>query len=232
MQRETARITAACATVLLLWSVAAWGAEPAATLSFFIGEVSVKSPGLAPAVPAKLAQPLREGETVVTGGESRAEITLSAGRGVMRVAENSRLVLETLSAGDSARTAARLDIGSIWSRVRELTGDRQQFEVRSPTAAAAVRGTVFGMDVAADTSALVRVYDGRVQLGWIPQQTFSPGQILQAPTEVSGPQEISQNEWIEVLTAGRQVRLGADRSAAVGTFDAAQDAGREWASQI
>ena len=26
----------------------------------------------------------------------------------------------------------------------------------------------------------------------------------------------------------RQVRLGADRSAAVGTFDAAQDAGREW----
>lgn len=215
---------------LLIASLAVFQALPGlaqtATISFFIGEVSVKGPGLAPAAPAKLNQSLKKGDTVKTGAESRAEIALADERGVLRVAENSQLTLEALDRGK--QVDAQLGLGRIWLNIRKMAEDKGEVQVRSPVAAAAVRGTVYRMDVAADSTSLVRVYQGLVQVGWVPYQAFVPGQILQAPTEVAGPQKISQTQWIEMIRAGQQVRLGRDRQAQVGQFDLAQDAQDAW----
>ena len=99
----------------------------------------------------------------------------------------------------------------------------------SPSAVSGVRGTVYRMDVAPDSTSQVRVYEGQVQVGWVPQQAFVPGQtILQAPTEVAGPQGISVTEWIELIRAGQQAVFTPGRKMAVSPFDSTKDAMDEW----
>lgn len=210
--------------------------EATARLTFFSGQVTVKGPGLAPQIPAVLGQAFNQGDMVQTGVESRAEITLPEKRGILRVAGQSMMMLVSMGETDSTRkTETQLRVGSVWinfkalGNIKRLEERRSDFYMSSPTAVTGVRGTVYRMEVDPDSTSRVRVYEGQVQVGWAPQQAFIPGQtILQAPTEVAGPQEITMTQWVELIRAGQQAVLTPDRKAAISPFDAAKDAQDEW----
>jgi len=55
-----------------------------------------------------------------------------------------------------------LDAGRIWVRVLSAMSGKTKFEVRTPTATAGVRGTVFSVSVGGDGNTAVSVYEGEV----------------------------------------------------------------------
>ncbi|OGG56029.1 MAG: hypothetical protein A3F84_28835 [Candidatus Handelsmanbacteria bacterium RIFCSPLOWO2_12_FULL_64_10] len=230
---------------ILLWSLAGWMAaqppssvaqETKARLTLSVGQVTVKGAGQASYTPTVLGQTFNPGDMILTGAESRAEITLLEDQGVIRIAEHSLLALVRSGGTDSTRrTEAHLTSGRVWinlkalKHIKRLQEQKRDFHLSSPMVISGVRGTIYRMDVAPDSTSLVRVYEGQVQVGWVPQQAFIPGQtVLQAPTEVAGPQEITVTEWIESIRAGQQALLTPDRKVAVSPFDTTKDAQDKW----
>lgn len=180
--------------------------------------------------PARLKQKLTVKDRVKTGDESRVEIKCANG-GVVRIAENTELQLASLTkAGGSEVT---LQKGKVWMNMKKIITKKRRFKVTTPTASAAIRGTVFRVDAGQDSSADVLVYEGKVAVG--------PGAELQqqinnekegrhevaGPQEVAGPTEVSLETWISIV-AGMQISVRKDGSYEKFQFDQAQDRMNEW----
>ncbi len=60
------------------------------------------------------------------------------------------------------QSAFRLDIGKIWIRVLRVLSQQDKFLINTPTATAGVRGTMFAVEVTADGSTEISVYEGQV----------------------------------------------------------------------
>lgn len=58
----------------------------------------------------------------------------------------------------------KLDLGRVWVRVLKRLSQRSKFEISTPTATAAVRGTIFSVAVAEDGSTSVSVLRGQVDV--------------------------------------------------------------------
>lgn len=58
----------------------------------------------------------------------------------------------------------KLDVGRIWVRVLKVLSHKSKFEIRTPTATAGVRGTVFSVAVDAGGKTMVSVKEGKVAL--------------------------------------------------------------------
>lgn len=58
----------------------------------------------------------------------------------------------------------KLDLGQVWVRVLKRLSQRSKFEIRTPTATAAVRGTIFSVAVGADGATSVSVLRGQVDV--------------------------------------------------------------------
>jgi hypothetical protein len=133
-----------------------------ARITAVTGEVTVyPADGASEPSAADAGTLLAEGDRVVVSSESTAEISLD-GSSLITLGENSDFTLTTLS-----RTEARLSLafGSLLAKIQHLGDDRLRIE--TPAAVAAVRGTEFGVDFAADGGgAHVGVFDeGRVEVG-------------------------------------------------------------------
>jgi len=90
-----------------------------------------------------------------------------------------------------------LDVGTIWVRVLELVGERSKFEIRTPTATAGVRGTVFSVSVGADDQTSVSVYEGAVEVagaGHGATATASAGQTAVADPTASTVQSRAMSD--------------------------------------
>jgi len=104
---------------------------------------------------------LAEGDRVVVSSGSSAEISLD-GTSLITLNENSDFTLTSLSRAEAKLSLA---FGSLMAKIQHLGDDHLQVE--TPAAVAAVRGTEFGVDFAADGGeAHVGVFDeGRVEVG-------------------------------------------------------------------
>ena len=70
-----------------------------------------------------------------------------------------------------------LDAGRIWVRVLSALGGKTKFEVRTPTATAGVRGTIFYVEVDESGKTSVAVYEGEVEVeGDAGRETVAGGQ--------------------------------------------------------
>jgi len=107
---------------------------------------------------AELGQALHPGDSVRTGKDSRAELGFGDGTTV-RLGENSRFYIES---ADSSRIF-KLSWGRFFAKVSKLTA-KSTFQVETPTAVAGVRGTVFRVDIAEDSSSTVAVEEGEVEI--------------------------------------------------------------------
>lgn len=129
------------------------------TVSWIEGDVTILHNGSI--VPAEIERELSLGDRITTGPDSLAILEID-GRGTLKLREDSSLVLEALDEDISVGLLS----GGLFSKIRRLAG--RGFNVRTPNAVAAVRGTEFfvayGRTVDADPDVWLCVNEGSVEV--------------------------------------------------------------------
>ena len=124
----------------------------------------------------KIEDVLKSGCEVSAGEKSRLELALPD-NSIIRFAENTRFKLLQADVDDTGGRDVKVfvTLGKVWSNVRKALGGKGGFEVSCENAVAGVRGTIYRMDVEADKSALVKVYEGEVSVAGVksPRPTIS-----------------------------------------------------------
>jgi ferric-dicitrate binding protein FerR (iron transport regulator) len=190
------------------------------------GKVSVLKNGAADWVAARPNMPLAEGDQLYSREESFAEIVY-ANATIVRLDEQTKLTI-TLSSEKAAK--AKSGTGDVWVNMRKLVSSGgRKFELSTPTATAAIRGTVFHTATHTDSSTDVSVYEGSVAVGpgtEIDKPKEAPGAEKAAPEEVPGPEEIpgpyevSLDEW-KTIVAGQLISVRKDGKFAQKKFNPA-----------
>ena len=215
--------------------------QPFGKISLPLGKVQVQANGNWSR--AKPNQPVFEGNHIRTQAKSRCEITL-AGGGKVRIGENAELELNEADVKPMMKNFnTNLKKGNIWVSAKAAFGEKKNVTVRTPTAVAAIRGTVFKAKAGDDESS-VQVYDGNVDVNQVekfleerrkrrmdlspkgkdgkPKFKLGPVKEIAAPTQVSGPYEITLEEWVS-LAKGMQINVRADGKYHLFEFDQEKD---------
>ena len=186
-------------------------------------------------------QALNVNDQIRTAAKSRCEITLTGG-GKVRIGENSELVLTEANVKPMTKEFnATLKKGNAWVSAKAAFGEKKNVSIRTPTAVAAIRGTVYRTSAGEDESSVL-VYEGKVDVNQPanleaeadqekstgkPKFKLGPVTEVQAPTEVAGPYEVSLEEWI-TLVEGMQINVRKDGKYNMFKFDQVADAGDEF----
>jgi len=193
---------------------------------------------------AKPNQPVYEGNVIRTEARSRCEITLTGG-GKVRISENSELELNEAEVKPMVKSFnANLRKGNAWVSAKAAFGEKKSINLRTPTAVAAIRGTKYRAKAGDDESSVL-VYEGKVDVnqtknyieerkekrkGLAPKNTpFKLGPVteIKAPTQVSGPYEVTLEEWV-TLAQGMQINVRKDGKYSMFEFDENADAGLDF----
>ncbi|MEB3356720.1 MAG: FecR family protein [Synechococcales bacterium] len=116
--------------------------------------------------PAQVGDRLQQlNQGIDTGRQSISVLSLDTDIGVVRLAENTSLrVRNLLQLADGGRvTALTVNRGQARLQVRRFTHRSSELEVETPAGVAAVRGTVFGVDVAPAGKTSVATFAGVVE---------------------------------------------------------------------
>ncbi len=184
---------------------------------------------------AKPNQSVYEGNIIRTHARSRCEIALRGG-GKVRIGENSEIELNDADVKPMVKSFnANLKKGNVWVSAKAAFGEKKNIAVRTPTAVAAIRGTKYRAKAGADESSVL-VYEGKVDVnqaknyieerkekrkGLAPKNTpFKLGPVteVKAPTQVSGPYEVTLEEWV-TLAEGMQINIRKDGKYSMFEFD-------------
>ena len=134
-----------------------------------------------------------DGETIIAGDRVRTD---DAGRAVVTFFDGSTLEIAptteiTVAASSSRDGAVDLlitqAIGRTFSSVHKLVDPRSRYEVRTPSLTAAVRGTKFEIEVAADGSAAERTTEGLVAVSSAGAQVLVPAGAETGATPGTAP---------------------------------------------
>ncbi len=178
-----------------------------AQVSFLVGKASVHRAHRI--FPVRVSFRLEGGDTVFVSAKSRLEIRYPD-RTLLRLDENSRMVIRSTA----KKPEPYLLHGRAWANVTKVSRGGNGFNLRSPTAVAAVRGTIFRMNED-DSTVSVRLYNGRVDVG--PSRSG----------EVTGPDEISLDQWVH-LWHGQEVVCTHDGKWTSHSFSLKDDAKEPW----
>ncbi len=213
-------------------------------ISLPLGKVEVQSSGTDFWEKAKPNRPVFEGDIVRTAAKSRAEITLRGG-GKIRLGENSELELNEANVKPMAKNfKAKLKKGNVFVSAKAAFGEKKNVQLRMPTAVAAIRGTKYRAKAGEDESEVL-VYNGKVDVNAAKnviderqdkRKSFAPGEAptdkpkftlgpvteLKAPTQVSGPYEVTLEEWV-TLAEGMQINVRKDGKYHMFEFDQTKD---------
>jgi len=171
--------------LLLTGAVLAFAQNSQAYIREITGTVELKLPNAANWTPAKVGDRIGESTIVSTGFKSAA--ILAVGNSTLTVRALTRLSLESLLQQNETETVnIGLSTGRIRADVKPPTGaeGKTNFSVRTPTATASVRGTVFDMD-----TVTIKVLEGSV--------SYEPsGDLALRPIVVNSGQE----SWVDADT--------------------------------
>jgi hypothetical protein len=128
-------------------------------------------------------------------------------------------------------------IGSVWAKVKKTT-DKKKFEVKTKTAVAGVRGTVFSVTALMDESSLIKVYEGEVGVNNRPvierknkEEEMKLAEAKKERKEIPPPfKEITKKQWEEMVAKAMQmikVSAEGDISAPI-AFDLEEDKKDDW----
>jgi hypothetical protein len=217
-------------------SVSAKTAKDIGQINFLIGrpnDIQLQHRGDDSWHDARLRASVKEGDMVKTEKESRCEIKLHDGS-MLRVGEESLYDLGEAEISNSRKKIhSKLHRGSVWANLASFFRKDDSFQILSPTAVCAVRGTIYR--VSADSSTNIVVYDGEVDVGptsfWNqqqlqPTQGLAP-QEIPGPHEVPGPYEVSLDEWIRIVK-GFQINIRKDGKYQKSKIDLEKDAQSDW----
>lgn len=136
-------------------SLAAQAADPVCEVAALIGQAQSGDK------PLKVGSALGAGDDVVTLANSRLRLKCRDGSSLV-LAANSRLRIEAFEVNGTQRVEARfnLQLGLIGQKVASGGG----WNVRTPSAVTAVRGTEFAIEVGADQATAVLMQSGNVDV--------------------------------------------------------------------
>ncbi len=183
------------------------------------GKVSILKKGAANWRDARVNMPVNVGDEIYSREESFAELVYTTGA-VIRLDEKTKVTIDEVTAKG---TKSSTPIGNIWANMRKLTMSKKEFELSSPTATAAIRGTVFHMNTKEDSSTDISVYEGKVAVGPTkgkkkPAQPKGRHEI-QGPTEIPGPYEVTLDQW-RMIVAGQMISVNKEGKYSEKKFDA------------
>lgn len=118
---------------------------------------------------AKVGMKVNEGDTVSASKDSRAKIVM-VDKNVLQISPESKVVIEKYKF-DEAKDEKNVSLNVIYGKVRSTVnqkydGDKNQFNVKTPSAVAGVRGTDFLVGYSNVTnSAKVVCFHGQVMVG-------------------------------------------------------------------
>jgi hypothetical protein len=211
-------------TGLFIVSTALQGiAGPLARITLLEGNASVLKVGAKDWRPARPNLPLKKGDQIYTREESFVEIRFATGA-VVRMNESSKVRVEALSEDESKASS---NLGDVWVSMKKMV-KKKEFEISTPTAVAAIRGTAFNLSTDEDSTSSVSVYDGKVAVGPAASSESDKSEVQQprsmepteipGPEEIPGPYEVSLEEWTEIV-AGQQITIRKDGKFAKEKFD-------------
>lgn len=191
-------------------------ADMAAVVTRLDGNALVHTKGTKAGKPLKKNDKIVKGQEVKVGEKSRIELKYPDGS-VMRFAERSVIKMDDITYdGKNGNKSVKVDLGSgkVWAHVKKLVTPDSKVEVKTVNAVAGVRGTVYRVNVEEDHSALVKVYDGAVNVTGVPKEPAKPAGQFTAPVPVAGPHEVpppyhevSMEEWTVIVQAMQQVSI-------------------------
>jgi len=132
-----------------------------AVISEWKGSVQVQLPGEAAGRPTR-GQNLPEGTTLDTQ-DGRLVLVLRADESEVVVQPHTRLILLAPQPGNW--DALRIILGKVRAYIRKRTGGAPPFQMGTPSAVIAVRGTRFDVEVNANGVTEIDVFEGLVEVG-------------------------------------------------------------------
>jgi hypothetical protein len=201
------------AGVLLLLSWLGTPVVQTAVLTHVDGAAEVLAAGEEAWRPIAPGEQVRQGDRVRTGAGSIARLAFFDGSAVVLGTDTEIALVELRSLRVGGGTRIRLEqrVGRTISQVQPLSGSASRFEIETPVAVTAVRGTMFSMTVEDDGTTHVAVDQGavdvtarRVTIRLVVGEgvTVRPGRPPERsqPEPTSSPTPTSQPEPIEVVT--------------------------------
>jgi len=156
------------------------------------------------------------GERVRTFSESRAELEMPQ-LDIIRM--SPKTTIDILKLYEESKEQVReakivLQSGDLWANVNKKSADFK-LSINTPVAAAAITGTTLRLNVAADSSAEVKVYHGEVVLSNVPEKTSEgvKGVVkpvpVEGPRQVEGPRPVSLEEWSLIVKSMQKVKINS-----------------------
>jgi hypothetical protein len=147
------------------------------------------------------------GDIIRTGADGLVELRWARWAGGLRIkiGPNTKFTVKRAVRNRTKETeesVLRLDEGTVWVRLRKALTGKSKFEVETPTAVAAVRGTIFQVTVDAKGDTHVSVWEGTVsvkptkggEINVVEGTALSAGAAVGGqPTALS---ETEQEEWL------------------------------------
>lgn len=164
-----------CPATGLFLSQKVHGAEASdfsATLTDFMGEVSIQKPEEEIWLPVEKNMPLEEGDLLKTGPGAYAEVLIDDGS-VIKVEENTEIAFDELNAGYETKrieSTIFLEFGRLIANIVRFTFPGSRFEIETPTMVAGVRGTEFIVETAGSEQTDVGVFEGEVSVAGFDEQ--------------------------------------------------------------
>ena len=131
-----------------------------------------------------LGQLLGEGDRVVTAEDSSLHLVLADGSSLV-LASNTEVTLRNLGSGAPASRTLLNVVRGLINLMVEKQAEGSTFEVESPNAVAAVKGTDFEVNADSDTTQ-VTVNEGEVHLGDLDRKRFEPIHPLESSRLFNG----------------------------------------------
>ncbi|MDK9716445.1 MAG: FecR domain-containing protein [Trichlorobacter sp.] len=134
------------------------------TVSFLQGEAFLQPTGSSEWRPLKLREIIREGGALKTAANSALEISFEDGTSFL-LREQSLLTVKASKKGPlHLLRVLRLEGGKIISRVKSATGKDSRFEIETPSALAAARGTHYRVAVDGQGTTRAEMLESRTDL--------------------------------------------------------------------
>ncbi len=208
-----------------------------AKITFYTGQVQVQKPTKEDWSKAIFNQALLSGQKVKTQDESRAEIGFADGS-ILRIDSNSKLDIVDVKKEKSGaqKATAKVWSGKVWANVNKMS-KKTKFQLESPTAVAAVRGTVYRMSVSDDQTTKIAVYSGEVAVDNKPIVKFmeqkkakaggKQGEI-EGPSQIAGPSEVTLEQWVQIVKAQMEITIHPDGTYDIVNFNPIIDSQDDW----
>jgi hypothetical protein len=197
------------------------GREAEVTLIEGIAELSRKEAD--PNQPLNQGDLLIDGDRVSTGERARLELAMPDGS-FLRFAQKTKFELISVDYDEQIKQRdieVHAALGKTWAKVSNLIGGGGRFQVASQHAVVGIRGTTYRMNVNSDTSVVVKVYEGAVEVSSPPKTAEKPGAAskpsrvegphpVSGPHPVAGPRPVTMQEWTYIVRAMQQIVIYPD----------------------